>query len=1108
MARYDEVGGLNVQFGLDNTKFLNGISQINRQMKIVEATFNNAILQTEKLGNVQDAAGLKAQQLAQKEALLKKGIEVVSAAYAKYVEQSGELSRSAQSAALNLERLRNRLILNQEAQKKLELGTEQYQAALEKLDRQLQLIDSEYRLASAGAEDFERTQAGMEAKIASLSQTLDVQNQKIAETQAAYDRAVQVMGKDSLEAQDLAIALNKLQAEARATAAQLDAANRALLDGSYRFDELQKSVKRTSSQFVDFASVIKYSVAFGGIYAGLHLIKQGFDAVVTGGIQFDAQMQQAQIGFTTLLGSAQKAKDMLQQLADFAQATPFSLVDVENAAKQLLAMGFSVKQILPTMKAIGDAAAALGLSSDGVQRISLALGQLLTHGKADAQDLLQLTEAGIPAWQILAQAMGKPIPILQQMVTKGLVPADKAVDYLIQGMEQRFPNMLSKMNRSFTSEMGNISDGLNRLFGDLMEPLFNRLTTKILPDAIAKVEQFRHVLDESGSVAAFKTIFPPELVDDVVSLSHATQSFFVFIETHGPLVESILEAIAARFVIFKAGGLVASVASRIGAIGEAIMGLKTAESVTVGIRGLAAAMTGLDAAMIANPIGLVAGALATLGVGIALYIHNQRTANQVSLQAADASEQQYQSNKKLIDEFDKLRSKSLLTTEQFAKYVDLQEKLQNTSDPKKIAEYQKQLGELQKKSGLSNDQLQKMVSLNKKITDTMPQATLEITKQGNRIADTTDKLRHYNQEVAKATIRQLQEQRLKALQQQKDVQAKLNSLEQTYQANLKVEQNLRDQLNGKNQQSIEQRKKELEVDIETHQWDIARVQADKAELQALNQNKQQLEANLLKIMQTNDRTKAQIDNLKKQSNQVQEINKKLVSMYLQEAGISSAVADQSTSRKKAISLINQQIAKQKAHLSELEKVPPQIRRGNAEYAKEVSTIQRQISKLQSIKGEIESITGSARSLNSELSKPIYKSVRLQVINDREAVAGTRFRISAYASGTDYAPGGLAIVGEEGPELVRLPRGAQVIPTRLTEKILHSIRQLPDRTSALLALSQGASTQGVASTNIQALQVITPVYLDGQQIAQHTARYGDKELERLARDQARAQGLVG
>jgi hypothetical protein len=36
-------------------------------------------------------------------------------------------------------------------------------------------------------------------------------------------------------------------------------------------------------------------------------------------------------------------------------------------------------------------------------------------------------------------------------------------------------------------------------------------------------------------------------------------------------------------------------------------------------------------------------------------------------------------------------------------------------------------------------------------------------------------------------------------------------------------------------------------------------------------------------------------------------------------------------------------------------------------------------------------------------------------------------ISGFAGGTDFAPGGMAMVGEHGPELVNLPRGSQVIP---------------------------------------------------------------------------------
>jgi hypothetical protein len=41
--------------------------------------------------------------------------------------------------------------------------------------------------------------------------------------------------------------------------------------------------------------------------------------------------------------------------------------------------------------------------------------------------------------------------------------------------------------------------------------------------------------------------------------------------------------------------------------------------------------------------------------------------------------------------------------------------------------------------------------------------------------------------------------------------------------------------------------------------------------------------------------------------------------------------------------------------------------------------------------------------------------------------GGGFKIPGFANGTNYAPGGLAVVGERGPELVNLGRGSQVIP---------------------------------------------------------------------------------
>lgn len=47
---------------------------------------------------------------------------------------------------------------------------------------------------------------------------------------------------------------------------------------------------------------------------------------------------------------------MLQNLSDFAAKTPFELPEVRQNAKQLLAMGVSTENVIPTLKALGDVA--------------------------------------------------------------------------------------------------------------------------------------------------------------------------------------------------------------------------------------------------------------------------------------------------------------------------------------------------------------------------------------------------------------------------------------------------------------------------------------------------------------------------------------------------------------------------------------------------------------------------------------------------------------------------------------------------------------------------------------------------------------------------------
>lgn len=84
------------------------------------------------------------------------------------------------------------------------------------------------------------------------------------------------------------------------------------------------------------------------------------------------------------------------------------------------------------------------------------------------------------------------------------------------------------------------------------------------------------------------------------------------------------------------------------------------------------------------------------------------------------------------------------------------------------------------------------------------------------------------------------------------------------------------------------------------------------------------------------------------------------------------------------------------------------------------------------------VKGGINSIISAINIFIRGINKIKVPDWVPGVGGKGFSISEIpmlAKGTDYFQGGLAIVGEQGPELVSMPRGSKVTPNRETENIL-------------------------------------------------------------------------
>jgi tape measure domain-containing protein len=255
-----------------------------------------------------------------------------------------------------------------------------------------------------------------------------------------------------------------------------------LLRGDTRqFEQSMGHAQQTSNSFIkNMAGIasgfVVANVAMKGFNMGLNLVK---DSIVG----YNARMEQAQIGFTTLLGSAEMAQSFVAELQHFAAVTPFDFPGLQQASTTMMAMGFAAQDVIPTLTAVGDVVAAMGKSggeaSESINRIVYNIGQMKQYGRVTGRDIRDLTMLGVPVVKILAAGFNKSTTAMQEMISKGVLPADKAIQVLIDGIEKgNMGGMMDAQAKTFNGAMSTIKDTVQQLGGTAFKPLF---------DAISKV---------------------------------------------------------------------------------------------------------------------------------------------------------------------------------------------------------------------------------------------------------------------------------------------------------------------------------------------------------------------------------------------------------------------------------------------------------------------------------------------------------------------------------------------------------------------------------------------------------------------------------------------
>lgn len=272
------------------------------------------------------------------------------------------------------------------------------------------------------------------------------------------------------------------------------------------FEYLQKNAGLSTLQLA------KLRVELGDTSGALSTLATGVKAHAVGVLAFGAaaamagkqvldaslQMDRLNKAYATITGSSSAAQNQLDYMYDVTQRLGLQFQGTAEAAKVFFAAGkdSALKDHLNGIfESVSMAGSALALSKDQMDGVFLALGQMISKGKVQAEELRgQLGERLPGAFDMAAKAMGVTTAKLDDMLKKGQVTAEEMLPKLAKVLHDDFAVAAAEASQGLQGQLNRLSTEWTRfqaalLNGDAAAKVMKQLASgmKVLADHGAEI---------------------------------------------------------------------------------------------------------------------------------------------------------------------------------------------------------------------------------------------------------------------------------------------------------------------------------------------------------------------------------------------------------------------------------------------------------------------------------------------------------------------------------------------------------------------------------------------------------------------------------------------
>lgn len=315
--------------------------------------------------------------------------------------------------------------------------------------------------------------------------------------------------------------------------------------------DYDKALKSSELKAVAVASAI--SVAF---VAMTKAVASAIGAAIKTGMTYNTQIETYEAAFTTMLGSAEKAADLMEQLKQKAAATPFELEDLTAATQLLMNYGLTADEAMDKMSMLGDIAQG---NAEKMQRIATAYGQMSSAGRVTLEDINQMIEAGFNPLLEISETTGESMASLRDRISKGTL----AVEEITAAMESatseggKYYKSMETQSKTLNGQLSTLKDNANSFLGAMTSGLAEVARNDVLPALNEELERLTRSAT-SGKLkpsidklsAAFSDLAKKAIDAASKALPKLIDAFAWFVDNLDVIIGLVKTAVAS-FVTFK-----------------------------------------------------------------------------------------------------------------------------------------------------------------------------------------------------------------------------------------------------------------------------------------------------------------------------------------------------------------------------------------------------------------------------------------------------------------------------------------------------------------------------------------------------------------------------